>query len=118
MNKKYVLSKVSEKTGLSVFLLGEIIKVLSKYKSVEKAVIFGSRGRGDFKRTPDIDICVFWEKITHTELNLLQFDLEGLNTPLSFDVVHVDTLCREEFKESILKDGVEIYDRRKIVTEI
>ncbi|ADD03030.1 DNA polymerase beta domain protein region [Thermoanaerobacter italicus Ab9] len=118
MKEELKFLDISKKTGLSVTLLKEIIKVISKYTSVEKAVIFGSRGRGDFRKTSDIDICLFGDEVTHTEVNLLEFDLKELNTPLDFDVVSFKSITKEELKENILKDGVEVYDRKKITSEI
>ncbi len=57
--------------------------------------------------------------MTHTEVNLLEFDLrELINTPLEFDVVSFKSITKEELKENILKDGVEVYYRKKITSEI
>jgi hypothetical protein len=57
--------------------------------------------------------------VTHTEVNLLEFDLrELINTPLEFDVVSFKSITKEELKENILKDGVEVYYRKKITSEI
>lgn len=115
MKGELELLNISKKTGLSVTLLKEMIKVISKYTGVEKAVIFGSRGRGDFKKTSDIDICIFGNKVTHVELNILEFDLGELNTPINFDVVSFKSITKEELKENILKDGVEIYDKKRLL---
>ncbi|MEM5244385.1 hypothetical protein VTU32_08405 [Thermoanaerobacter sp. CM-CNRG TB177] len=63
-------------------------------------------------------MCLFGDEVTHTEVNLLEFDLRELNTPLEFDVVSFKSITKEELKENILKDGVEVYDRKKITSEI
>ena len=46
-----------EKTGIKCKVLQEIIQ-LAKKNCVEKVILFGSRARGDFRRTSDIDIAV------------------------------------------------------------
>lgn len=47
----------AEKTGIREQVLNEIIDFAEKY-DVKKVVLFGSRARGDFKRTSDIDLAV------------------------------------------------------------
>ncbi|MBB6495997.1 nucleotidyltransferase domain-containing protein [Methanococcus maripaludis] len=46
------------KFGIDDLKLKSIVEVIKKY-SVEKAVIFGSRARGDYKNTSDIDIAIY-----------------------------------------------------------
>ena len=43
----------AEKTGIREQVLNEIIDFAEKY-DVKKVVLFGSRARGDFKRTSDM----------------------------------------------------------------
>ena len=44
-------------TGIREQVIKEIIDFAKKY-DVEKVLLFGSRARGDFKRTSDIDLAV------------------------------------------------------------
>ena len=44
-------------TGIKAEVIEEIRKLARKY-DVTKVILFGSRARGDFKRTSDIDIAV------------------------------------------------------------
>ena len=52
------LNGKAEKTGIREQVLNEIIDFAEKY-DVKKVVLFGSRARGDFKRTSDIDLAVY-----------------------------------------------------------
>ena len=45
-----------QRFGIRNEVLEEIIKVISKYKEVKSAKIYGSRARGDYKDNSDIDI--------------------------------------------------------------
>ncbi|TDT63341.1 nucleotidyltransferase domain-containing protein [Fonticella tunisiensis] len=99
--------------GISEELLNSIICILKKNKFVNLAYIFGSRARGDFRANSDIDICIFGE-LSHIELNLITDKFLELNTPLDFDVVNFEKIKKEEFKKSILRDGVKIYERKNI----
>lgn len=46
-----------EETGIDGEVLGEICDLAEKYH-IQKVILFGSRARGDFKRTSDIDLAV------------------------------------------------------------
>jgi predicted nucleotidyltransferase len=54
-----------EKNGIKPIVLDEIRTLAQKYH-VKKVILFGSRARGDFKKTSDIDIAVA-EGITGTK---------------------------------------------------
>ena len=44
--------------------LDTICKYLSKYPEIDKASIFGSRAKGNYKNGSDIDIALYGKKIT------------------------------------------------------
>lgn len=46
-----------EGTGIRQDVLKEICDLAEKYQ-IQKVILFGSRARGDFKRTSDIDLAV------------------------------------------------------------
>ena len=46
-----------EQTGIKQQVIDEIRELAKKY-NVEQVLLFGSRSRGDYKRTSDIDLAV------------------------------------------------------------
>ena len=46
-----------ENTGIRDEVIQEIYTLAEKY-NIKKVILFGSRARGDFKRTSDIDLAV------------------------------------------------------------
>jgi len=56
-----------EKLGISQSLLEQIIAVISSCASVERAVVFGSRATGNFKKNSDIDLAIYSAGISQTE---------------------------------------------------
>ena len=48
---------IIEQTGIKQQVIKEICELAQKYK-VEQVLLFGSRSRGDYKRTSDIDLAV------------------------------------------------------------
>ncbi|MDI6603821.1 MAG: nucleotidyltransferase domain-containing protein [Thermoanaerobacteraceae bacterium] len=94
------------KFGFSDKLIDSLKNIFEKYPEIKKAVIYGSRARGDFKSTSDIDIAIFNEKDLSPELYLEVDEAVGI---YKTDIVEVGRLHNEKLLENILKDGIEIY---------
>ena len=96
--------------GLSEEIILNIVKILEKYPEVVSAKIFGSRARGDYKSTSDIDIALFGDNITNTINTKIFYDIEELYLPYKVDLITLNTLREDNLlRENILKEGVEIY---------
>lgn len=92
-------------------ILNELRRIFEKFQ-VQKVLLFGSRARGDYKKTSDVDLAVFSENISDREFNLLVDEINEMDTALSFDVVHFENLKKEALKEKIIEDGILIYERK------
>ena len=93
-------------TGIKAEVIEEIRKLARKY-DVTKVILFGSRARGDFKRTSDIDIAVYGG-----DFDGFYWDVkEKTHSLLMFDIVQADISISDELKEEIEKDGVVIYEK-------
>ena len=93
-------------TGSREAVLTEIRDLAEKY-GLERVVLFGSRARGDYKKTSDIDLAVTGGNIT-----LFTLDVEEeTSTLLSFDVVNLDGSVQEELRKSIEQEGRLLYEK-------
>ena len=93
-------------TGIREAVLTEIRDLAEKY-GLERVVLFGSRARGDYKKTSDIDLAVTGGTIT-----LFTLDVEEeTSTLLSFDVVNLDGSVQEELRKSIEQEGRLLYEK-------
>jgi len=101
--------------GLKDSIIIKIKDVLLKYDEIEKALIFGSRARGDYKKTSDIDIAIFSHNMTSSRINLLRNDFDDLDIIYTVDVVDFNKLSKEELKNNIINDGMVIYNRNSII---
>ena len=86
----------------------KIVHVLSQEKSVGKAVLYGSRARGEARDGSDIDIALFGENIP-LYLNTRLRDAAGL---YKLDIVRFDELDQLELRDNIHRDGIEIYHKQ------
>ena len=88
--------------------LAVIRRVLTATPGLGRAVVFGSRAKGNAKPGSDIDLAV-WGQVDVTHLTA-QLQDEG-PLPYLFDVVPYETLRHEALKEHIDRVGIEIYRR-------
>ncbi|MGB9716356.1 MAG: nucleotidyltransferase family protein [Thermodesulfovibrionales bacterium] len=71
-----------------------------------KVILFGSRARGDFVNTSDIDIGIIAGKnFDKRKLILLREYIEELNIPYKVEIIDLSNVS-EKFKEIALKETV------------
>lgn len=95
-----------EQSGLNDLLKNELRTLSEKY-GLERLILFGSRARGDFKKTSDIDLAVQGG-------NFAEFALdadETTTTLLKFDFVNLDGAVQEELLNSIKREGIVLYKK-------
>lgn len=84
----------------------EKVKRMLENNSNYKIVLFGSRARGDYKETSDIDLAVL-DEISRDEQYKIMNDIDLLDIIYKVDIVFVDKNTKKELIESIQRDGVE-----------
>jgi len=88
--------------------LSELKDVLLKFLSNEdvKIVLFGSRARGDFVSTSDVDVGIIpGETFDRRKLTLLNEYIDNLNIPFKVEIVDLSAVS-EDFKQATLKEAV------------
>ena len=93
-------------TGIRPEVIEEIRNLAQKY-DIEKVILFGSRARGDFRRTSDIDIAVTVGGFARFALDVD----EETSTLLEYDIVNLDRDMQDELRESIEKEGRILYEK-------
>lgn len=93
--------------GLSEKIYEQIINILKKYNFI--FLIFGSRARGDYKLNSDIDIAVIGNVDEKKEYEIRN-DFDMLDIPYTIDLVFIRNCIKKELKESIEREGVELYN--------
>lgn len=93
-------------TGINPKVIRQIRDMAEQY-GVKKVLLFGSRARGDFKRTSDIDIAV-----TGGDFERFALDVdEETSTLLEYDIVNLDREMQDELRDSIEKEGIVLYEK-------
>ncbi len=70
-------------------------------------ILFGSRARGDFKSTSDIDLAVEGGEFTRFALDIE----EETYTLLKYDIVDLSRDIRQELRDSIVREGKVLYEK-------
>lgn len=86
-----------------------IIEILKPFKAIKKAVIFGSRAKGNYKKASDIDIALFGDDLHDTVLEISgKLNDEG-PLPFKVDVIDYNAIDNSLLKDHIDRIGIECY---------
>ena len=93
-------------TGIRMEVLEEVRKIAERY-GIDKVLLFGSRARGDYKRTSDIDLAV-----SGGDFNRFALDIEEeTHTLLKYDIVNLDKEMQDELRKAIEEEGRILYEK-------
>ncbi len=92
--------------GISARVLSEIHE-LARRHDISQVLLFGSRSRGDFRRTSDIDLAVSGGDVSGFALDVD----EETDTLLFFDIVNLDGSVQDALRDSIRREGKVIYEK-------
>ncbi len=98
--------KLLENTGIKDCVLEEICNLAQQYE-IEKVILFGSRARGDFYKTSDIDLASCGGDFVRFSLDVE----EETSTLLQFDIVDLDGAVSEELRDAIMREGRVLYEK-------
>lgn len=105
---------MKNKFGLFDADMDTIISVLSQQPKVEKAYLFGSRAKGNFKNGSDIDLALKGADLDFNTLSQISYQLnEETTMPYKFDVLNYHTIKEPDLKDHIDRVGIELYSRWK-----
>lgn len=90
--------------GLSEKTIEIIKKLLFNYPQIKEVKIFGSRAKGNYKPSSDIDLALFGN-IDDKLLRHIASELDELPTPYQFDVLNYNDIDNENLKNNIDKFG-------------
>ena len=92
--------------GLSSKVIDNIKDIVNKYAKY-KFVIFGSRAKGNFSETSDIDIAIF-ENVSEVDKFHIMDDFDKLDIIYKIDIVFISNDTKKELLESINKNNIKL----------
>ena len=103
------------KYGLKENIVEQIKSVFEKFPQVEKAVIYGSRAKGNFKNGSDIDLVLYGNKLTLQIINKISNEIDDLLLPYKFDISIYHQISNKDLLEHIGRVGVVFYEPENII---
>ena len=99
--------------GLTETTVAKIHAVLARFPAVEKAVLYGSRAKGNFKPGSDIDLTLQGAALTSDMRSAIASALDDLLLPYTIDLSLLEELNHAKLREHIERAGVLFYQRAK-----
>jgi len=97
--------------GLTDAAVTEIRSVLIHYPEVERAMLYGSRAKGNCKPGSDIDLTLMGSDLTLETLARIQSELEAGALPYQIDLSILSQISHPELLDHIKRVGVVFYER-------
>jgi len=99
------------KYGLPKPTVDQICAVLAQYPAVDRAVLYGSRAKGNYKPGSDIDLTLYGPDVTPTLCATIAEALDDLLLPYSIDLSVFAELKHPELEAHIQRVGVVFFER-------
>lgn len=103
------------KYGLKETTTAKICEIFNRYPQVEKAVLYGSRAKGNYKTGSDIDLTLDGgADLTMDILFRIMDDIDDLYMPYRFDLSILKDIRDQDVLDHIRRIGVVLYERKEI----
>jgi predicted nucleotidyltransferase len=89
----------------------EIRAVFKRHPEVQRATLFGSRARGNFREGSDIDLALEGDALEGRHLATMLGELEETPIPQKVDLLLKKTLRHQELLDHIERVGMVFYER-------
>jgi type I restriction enzyme S subunit len=101
------------KFGLAQPIIDKLIAIFEQYPKVNKALVFGSRAKGNFRPDSDIDIAIKGQDLNTDDIIAMSVAFEEKGTTHKIDLINYDTIKEPDLKDHIDRVGIELYSRWK-----
>lgn len=89
-----------------------IKRTISKFPEIEKAILFGSRAKGNYQQGSDIDLAIYGDGLDIDTVSRLHAILEEESPmPYFFDILDGTHLTHQELRDHIERNGKVLYKK-------
>jgi predicted nucleotidyltransferase len=96
-------------SGLSSEVIEKINLIFSKYDEIEKVILYGSRAKGTYKHSSDIDLSIVSSDLDLTKLLKIENELDDLLLPFKIDLSLKSKIDNQKLIDHIDRVGVIFY---------
>lgn len=98
--------------GLKEIHIKKITSVLEKYPDIYKAILYGSRAKGNYRDSSDIDISLVGDELNLSTLLRIETELDDLLLPYNTDISIFHKIENQELIDHIKRVGIVLYEKR------
>ena len=98
--------------GLKPHTIQSIQGVFRQYEHVEKALLYGSRAKGNYHHGSDIDLVLMAPLLTTRQLLKIENELDDLLLPYKIDLSLYHQMQDQEIKGHIQQVGKVFYEQK------
>jgi type I restriction enzyme S subunit len=102
------------KFGLEQLIIDKLIAVFEQYSKVDKAFVFGSRAKGNYRPDSDIDIAIKGHGLNTDDIIAMCVAFEEKGITHKIDLINYQSIKEPDLKEHIDRVGIDFYSRWKI----
>jgi predicted nucleotidyltransferase len=105
---------MSVRFGLTEATIQKISGVFAQHEAIAKAVVYGSRAKGNYKNGSDIDLTLFNQPdaaISAQDIARILVEIDDLLLPYTIDLSAFDRLSNAKLREHIERVGEVFYQR-------
>ena len=97
-------------SGLPDSAVGALQRVFKRYPQIDRAILYGSRAKGNFRTGSDIDLCLEGSTLTMSILYRIENEIDDLLLPYKIDVSIDHYIQHTDLKEHIARVGTVFYE--------
>ena len=101
----------SDRFGLKSNAIKLLRSVFSRYPSIEVVILYGSRAKGNFKPSSDIDLTIVGPQVDLSIRFKIENEIDDLLLPYKVDLSLFHQIDNLELIDHIKRVGVEFYKR-------
>ena len=97
--------------GLSASVMSSIVGAIASIENVSRALIYGSRAKGNYRDNSDIDITLEGKNLTVSDLATLDERLDNLLLPWQIDLSIKSRITNVALLDEIERWGKVVFER-------
>lgn len=95
--------------GLKDIHIKKLQSVFAKYKAIDKAILYGSRAKGNYRIGSDIDLSLVGLSLDFETLLSIENEIDDLLLPYKIDLSLLHTIDNIDLIDHINRVGVDFY---------
>jgi type I restriction enzyme, S subunit len=101
------------KFGLEQHIIDKVIAIFEQNPKVDKAIVFGSRAKGNYQPDSDFDIALKGQDLNTDDIIAMNVAFEEKGITHKIDLINYETIKEPDLKDHIDRVGIELYSRWK-----